>query len=71
VTSVSLTSDGKELVIGMTYYAVYVYVKSGSQFILRTTINSEYSFRRVKMSGNHQCLAIASRDFSAVHIYRK
>jgi 23S rRNA A1618 N6-methylase RlmF len=66
-----MTPDGKELVAGMTGYGVKTFMNSGGNFVLNTTINTGYSFKRVKMSDNHKCLAYVSRDEGCVVVYRR
>ena len=59
--SLSMTADGRELVVGREWSPVSVYVRVGDTFVPNTTINfPDSSIKRVKMSDSHECLAVGS-----------
>lgn len=66
-----MTPDAMELVAALGY-SVRVFTNIGGNFVMNTTINYPfYSFRSVKLTEDHRCLVIASRDYSYVEIYKR
>lgn len=69
MSSLSMTPDGKELVVATSGTTVTVYTNSGGQFVANLTINLPgFSYKRVKV--NHKCLAVAEKENSYVVVYR-
>jgi WD40 repeat protein len=65
VFSMSLTADGRELVVGRSGNFVNVYSNQGNNFTLTLTLQfQDFAFRRVKLTNDGKCLAIASTSFS-------
>jgi WD40 repeat protein len=64
-----MTPDARELIIGRDGSTVSVYVRAGVTFLPNTTINlPDSSIKRVKMSDNHQCLAVGSEyNYAAIY----
>ena len=70
VWSLSLTADGKELVVGEGS-VVGVYVNIEGVFTASLTIIYDSSFKRVKMTDDHQCMVVGCRASGDVLVYRR